>query len=104
MTDYIAYLAKKYRLDLNTAKAEFTCGKTRADALLALNGKPYFVEVQLTDAADVSKYLSLKVSREWENSFNTFPAIRVLGNVPSNKYGVDIMVDDPKKVCSFGVR
>jgi hypothetical protein len=54
--------------------------------------------------ADVAKYLALKVSREWENNFNTFPGIRILGNAPQSKLGLDIMVDDPQKVCSSDVR
>jgi hypothetical protein len=98
LTDYIAFLAKKYNVDLSTSKAEYMCGKTRADALLTLNGRPCFIEVQLTDMADIKKYVNLKVSGEWEKTFSVFPSIRILGNAPqSNRLGIDIYVDDPKQ-------
>jgi hypothetical protein len=104
LTDYIAYLSKKFTLDLNNTKAEFKCGKIRSDALVILNGKPCFVEVQLTDAADINKYLSLKVSKEWENYFTSFPQIRILGIAPSSRLGsLDVVVDNPKAVCSLDV-
>ena len=104
LTDYIAYLAKEYSIDLASARAEYKCGDARADALLTISGKPCFVEVQLTDAADIAKYLALKTSRAWENSFKSFPAIRVLGRTPSNRYGLDVYVDNPKNVYSFNIR
>ncbi len=70
VTDYLCFLSRGHRLE--EMRAEYKCGCVRSDALVMLDGRPTFIEVQLSGQADLLKYLSLRVSKEWQDHFDRF--------------------------------
>lgn len=101
LTDYIAHLSKVHKIE--NMKHEYKHGSIRVDALVTLDGSPTFIEMQLSGAPDVGKFLKYKVSKEWEKEFTKFPNIRIVGNPPPQNYGLNIVSDCPKS-CTYAIR
>ena len=91
VTDYLCYLSREH--DVREMRAEYKCGNVIADALIALNGKVTFVEVQLTGQPDLLKYLTLRVNKEWQNHFEQFPEVRLLSERPPKNCGILVTAD-----------
>ena len=97
VTDYLAYLSRSH--ELRDYRAEYKCGNVKADALVSLDGRPTFVEVQLTGQPDMIKYLSLRVSKEWQDYFEHFPEVRLMSDKTPKNVGIAVYVD-----CTSSVR
>ena len=100
VTDYLCYLSRTH--EVKEMRAEYKCGNVKADALIILDGKPTFVEVQLTGRADMLKYLTLRVSKEWQDYFEVFPEVRLLSDRPPKNCGISVTTDRIKGY-DFGV-
>lgn len=97
VTDYLCFLSQEH--EVREMRAEYKCGNVKADALIALDGKPAFVEVQLTGQPDMIKYLSLRVSKEWQDYFEVFPEVRLLSDRQPKNCGIQVYVD-----CTSAIR
>ncbi len=112
VTDYLHYLALKHRVD--DMRAEYECNHLQADALVRIDGKQHFIEVQRTGIPDLLKYLKLLNSKAWQSEFEQFPRVRLLSSVRPKDCGVDVVVDDMRAYslamrqiyadCTLGVR
>lgn len=96
ITDYLAYLSRTHQI--GDFRAEYKCGEVRADALVAVDEKPAFIEVQLSGHPDIKKYLSLQVSKVWQKEFDVFPPIYLLANCKPINRGVLVYVDSPLSI------
>lgn len=97
VTDYLCFLSRKHTLE--DLRAEYKCGCVRSDAFGMVNGRPSFIEVQLSGQADMLKYLSLRVSKVWQDYFEEFPDIRLYSTIAPKNCGIQVYVD-----YSFAVR
>lgn len=97
VSDYLCYLSHSHKI--TEMRAEYRCGNVQADALVLMDNKPTFVEVQLTGYPDMLKYLTLRVSKIWQDYFQEFPAIRLLSDRQPKNCGLDVFVD-----CTLNVR
>lgn len=100
VTDYLCYLSKAHKI--RDMRAEYKCGCVKADALVLLDERPTFIEVQLTGQPDMVKYLSLRVSKEWQDYFDQFPPVRLLSDRPPKNCGIQVTTDQLKGY-DFGV-
>lgn len=86
VTDFLGHLARTH--SLSEIRAEYKCGCVQADATAVIDGRPAFIEVQLTGPADIVKYLKLRASKEWKAAFETFPDVWLLCDRAPKECGI----------------